>query len=149
MTREGAESAVTASALIVGGIYVFRRLSETDVQLTSSSGLRLKQLAGAGPVMPAGPFVTGWGFTFLVISLMAQAAPDLGGSFALLVAAGAVLGNGVAVSQDISSKLGAGAGAGSSGSSFSPEVPPTVANAPAPGQHLYPYVLPQGHVVAH
>src|SRR3954469_1899482 len=101
MNQTQAESAVTASALVVGGLYVFRRLSETDVTVTAGKGLRIKQLAGIGTPPPTGPFVVGWGFTFLVIALLAQASPTLGGSFALLVATGAVLANGTNVSKDV------------------------------------------------
>lgn len=142
MNQQQAETAVTASALVVGGIYVYRRLSETDVQLTNAHGLRLKQLAGNGPVMPAGPFIVGWGFTFLVISIMAQASPSLGGNFAILVAAGAVLGNGVAVSKDLQKRLGAGQTAKGGAQSG-----PTTGTSPAPSNpqlipHLYP--VPQG-----
>jgi hypothetical protein len=127
MNQAQAETAVTGSALVVGGIYIYRRLSETDVQLTNAHGLRLKQLAGVGPVLPVGPFVVGWGFTFLVLALMAQARPDLGGNFAILVAAGALLGNGESVFQDVGNQLGgssAKGGAGASRPDTQPAPPP-------------------------
>src|SRR4051794_10936253 len=148
MNSYTAEQAVTGSALVVGGIYIYRRLSEVDVQLTNAHGLRLKQLAGAGPVLPAGPFVVGWGFTFLVLSLVAQVNPNLGGNFAILVALGAVLGNGENVFGDINTQLGgssakAGAGDASLGALVADP-------ASVPTSHKYPgaVVVPQGFTVA-
>lgn len=107
MTREGAETAITGSALVVIGIYTFRRISEPDTA-TLRKGAVASQLAGVGKPIPLGQFAVGWGFTFLVVSLLAQASPKLGGTFAILVATGAVLGNGQSVLGDVSAKLGDG-----------------------------------------
>lgn len=145
MNQQQAETAVTGSALVVGAIYLFRRFSEVDVQLTNAHGLRLKQLAGVGPVLPAGTFIVGWGFTFLVLSLVAQIKPTIGGNFSILVALGSVLGNGEAVFSDLNDKLGAGranAGAAVSPSSAKQAVPATLQYPGAP------VVVPQGFTVA-
>lgn len=131
MNQAQAETAVTGAALVVGGVYIYRRLSEPETQLQSK--LPVKQLAGQGPVLPIGPFVVGWGFTFLVLSLMAQANPSLGGNFAVLAAAGAILGNGEAVFQDAGKQLG-----GSSTKSAGAATPTTVAPATTSDLPQYP-----------
>lgn len=111
MTNEGAERAIATSALIVAGIYIFRKLVEpANVATTVKSGNKGAQLVGLGPVPPIGTFITGWGVTFIVISIMASMAPGLGGAFAILVAATDVLGNGAALASDINLKLGGGTG---------------------------------------
>lgn len=63
------------------------------------------QLLGEGKPPSTERFVVGWGFTFLTLSLMTQASPQLGGSFAALVALGSVLTNGSQVSKDVNTQL--------------------------------------------
>lgn len=109
MTREQAETAVAGSALIVAGIYAYRKLVEPSVTPTNKTkGGRVAQALGYGPPPPIGRFITGWGFTFLIVALMAQASPNFGGSFAILVAVGDVIGNGVALADDVKAGLGEG-----------------------------------------
>lgn len=144
MNRSQAETAVTGSALVVGGIYVYRRLSETDAQVSAAKGLRLKQLAGAGPVLPVGPFVVGWGFTFLVLALLAQVDPRLGGNLAILVATGSILTNGEQLFSNLQGQLGGG-------SSAKGGVASTPRGATPPKTHAYPgavVTVPQGFTVA-
>lgn len=105
MTKEQAQTAITASALVVGGIYAYRKLIEPAVGAAPSKGA-VKDAVGLGPVPPIGRFVTGWGVTFLVLSLVASVSPGLGGSMALLVATGDILGNGAALAGDIQRGLG-------------------------------------------
>lgn len=103
MTRQGAERAVVVSALVVIGTYSYRLLTEGH----SSSGGGLPQLVGIGAPPNIGRFITGWGFAFFVIALIAEAAPSLGGSLAILVATSDVLGNAGQVATDVNTKLGA------------------------------------------
>jgi hypothetical protein len=109
MTRESAQSAVTGSALVVGGIYLYRRLVEEPKAPTRKGSSTLQQLPGEllgqGPAPPVSRFVVGWGFVFVVLSLTVEASPELGGYGAILVALGALLGNGVAVSKDLGRQL--------------------------------------------
>lgn len=103
MTPEGAERAITISALVVAGVYAYRRLTEPPSQQTSG---RLAQLSGKGSPPPLGVFITAWGFTFLMLSVAASISPGLGGSMAVLVAIGDVLGNGAQVAKDVNTKIG-------------------------------------------
>ena len=111
MTRSGAERAITVSALIVVGIYTYRRLTEGSSP-APVSGSKLKQLAGEGTPPSVGPFITAWGLTFLVISIIASFAPGLGGAFAILVATADALGNTTQVAADVNAKIGAPGTAG-------------------------------------
>lgn len=103
MTRQDAEQAVTISALTVFGIYFYRLATEGH----SDSGGGVLQLGGIGAPANLGRFITGWGFAFLMLSVITEAAPGLGGSLAILVAAGDVLTNGAQVATDVNTKLGA------------------------------------------
>ena len=128
MSRAGAEQAVTISALIVAGVYAYRVLTEGSGN--APAGGAVKQLAGEGSPPDFGVFITAWGATFLVISMLASAAPGLGGSFALLVASADLLNNVQKVKKDINAKLGVtdsgkpinAAAAGAAHSSTSPPV---------------------------
>jgi hypothetical protein len=106
MTKEGAETAVTTSALVVAGMYTYRKLTEKAENVSGSEAKRkpgeiVKGLVGTGQLLPVGAWVTGAGITFIVLSILAAASPDLGGYSAILVATGTTLGNGLAVTQDI------------------------------------------------
>lgn len=103
MTRQGAERAVTVSALVVFGVYFYRVATEGH----SSSGGGLLQLGGVGAPANIGRFITGWGFAYLLLGIITEAAPPLGGSLAILLAAGDVLTNAGQVSADVNHKLGA------------------------------------------
>lgn len=107
MTKDQAETAIAGSALIVGGIYAYRKLVEgADVAATPKpKGGKATDLIGYGTPPPVGQFITGWGFVFLLLALVAQASPNLGGSFAILVATGDVLGNGLALTDDLQGRL--------------------------------------------
>ena len=89
MDRAGAERAVTISALIVVGVYGYERLKIGE----TSSGGGLKQLLGAEPPPKAGKFIPAWAATFLIVALMAEINPGLGGGFAILIATADLLNN--------------------------------------------------------
>ena len=103
MTPQGAERAVTTSALIVAGVYIYRRLTEGS---GTSGGSKAAQLLGQGSPPSVGTFITAWGAAFLMMSIAAQASPGLGGSFAILAATADVLSNGQQIFNDVNSKVG-------------------------------------------
>lgn len=96
MTRETAQRWVTVSALIVAGIYAYRRLTEA-----AAPPVTLKKLVGIGELPPLGSFATAWGFTFLVVAIMTEASPGLGGGFAILIATSDFLTNSGSIFADI------------------------------------------------
>jgi hypothetical protein len=97
MDHAQAERWVTISALAVLGIYAYRRLAEP----AATTAPKAKELAGIGPPPPLGTFATAWGFTFLVIAVIAEAAPGLGAGFALLVATADFLTNAQSALDDV------------------------------------------------
>jgi hypothetical protein len=113
MSPDGAQRAVSVAAVIVGMVYAYRRLVEgagaTGPHVASKGAA--KQLLGQGPPPPLSQWIVAYGFAFLVISVMAQAAPRVGGTFALLLALGTVLTQGQQLAADVNGQLG-GAGAG-------------------------------------
>lgn len=106
MTEQGAERAIITSALTVAGIYAYRRATETPGPAGGSLGRALFSDFGRSAPVPVATFVTAWGFTFLVISLVGTAAPGLGGAFALLVATADALGNFGQLANDVNAKVG-------------------------------------------
>lgn len=96
MNQQTAERWVTISAALVLGMYAYRRLTESP-----SDTATIKNVFGIGAPAPLGKFITAWGVVFLGISIMATAAPGLGGSFAILVAAADFLTNSQAVFTDV------------------------------------------------
>ena len=87
MSRDSAQRWVVISALLVAGVYGYRRITE-PVQPG-----KLSNILGIGELVPLGQFATAWGFTYLVVAIMAEAAPGLGGAFAILIAAADFLAN--------------------------------------------------------
>ena len=81
MSDDQAQQWVVISAAIVLGVYAYRRVTESVSDQAS-----LKSIVGLANPAPLGSFVTAWGFTFLVVSILATVNPRLGGSFAILIA---------------------------------------------------------------
>lgn len=114
MTKTQSNEAIIISALVVAGIYGYRRATEgikgkTQTPKPKTKGASARQLAQpftGEEIAPLGRFITGWGFAYLVISIMGAASPGLGGWFAILTGTGSVLGNGLAVSRDLNTALG-------------------------------------------
>lgn len=138
MTSQGAEKAITTSALLVAGIYTYRRLTEGN---GSPSGSKAAQLLGQGSPPSVGVFITAWGTAYLIMAIMAATSPALGGSFAILAAAADILSNGQQVSKDINTKIGASSKTASTGAPPTaqqlatyrlthPPVPPALTLAP-------------------
>lgn len=107
MQRSSAESTVTTSALIVGVVYAYRYFTEGPSSDAPSLAhpTAAKQLAGAGGLPPLSHFIIGYGFAFMIISVIAQAEPDIGGPLAALVALGTVLAQGQALFGDVGNAL--------------------------------------------
>jgi hypothetical protein len=87
MNSAAAERAVTISALVVIVVYGYRRITE------AAQPGNLKNILGQGAPVPLGQFVTAWGFTFFVVSILAEVSPGVGGSMAILIAAADLLNN--------------------------------------------------------
>ena len=116
MTQAQGETAVTTAALVVTGLYGYRQATE---KITKAPRVHpaapLKQgltsyvegPLGVGELAPLGQWATGMGFTFILLSVATSVNATFGGSFAILVAVGAVLGNGQAVLKDLGTGLGA------------------------------------------
>ncbi len=92
MTTDQAQSAVSISALVVAAVFGYRKLTEATTQGNVSAA-------------PWAHFVIGFGFVYVSLAVVAQAAPELGGMFAILIAAGDVLANGKSVAGDITNSL--------------------------------------------
>lgn len=106
MTRSGAESAVVSSALIVGGMYAYRKLAEPGLTAggahqSAKGSAAAKALGGGSPPVAVHKFAVGFCFTYLVLALVAAGLPDLAGALAMLIALSAVLVQGGAVFTDI------------------------------------------------
>jgi hypothetical protein len=102
MTDSQAEQWVITSALVVAGVYGYRRLTEQP----TAPPVTLKELAGAGQLPPLGAWATAWGFTFLVVSIIATAAPELGAAFAILIATGDLMTNAQSILKDVGAQSG-------------------------------------------
>jgi hypothetical protein len=76
------------SAVITLGIYAYRRLAGDG----AAPG-KLTNVVSQKPPVPLGQFATAWGFTYLIVSVMAEAAPGLGGGFAILIMTADLLAN--------------------------------------------------------
>lgn len=110
MDQSKAESAIITSAVVVAGMYAYRKLTEPAVEKKSMSGPRtVKGIAtgviGTGELLPVGPWVTGFGASFIVFSILASISPNIGGYSAILMATGSFLGNAQAVHSDLSHAL--------------------------------------------
>jgi hypothetical protein len=97
MDRAAAERWVTISAVTVAGIYAYRRLTES-----SGPPATIPKLLGIGQLPQLGAWATAWGFTFLVVAVMAEASPPLGGSFAILIMTADILTNSSNLFSDVS-----------------------------------------------
>jgi hypothetical protein len=86
MSRDTAERWVAISAVAVLVVYAYQRIAGKQPTTTGAKAVATSQA-------PFGQFITAWGFTFLVIAGMAEAAPGLGGGFAILVMTADLLAN--------------------------------------------------------
>jgi hypothetical protein len=93
MNKDSAQTAVSISAFLVAGIYVYRRLNA--------------EVGSSKPPPSAAHFLIGFGFTYITLAILAAGAPALGGMFAILVGTGDALVNGQAILADVQTGLGA------------------------------------------
>jgi hypothetical protein len=125
VTPAQGETAVTTSALIVSGLYGYRKTTEKITKAPTvrtgpfKAGIEsyVKAPLGYGELAPLGAWATGMGLTFILLSVATSINATFGGSFAILVTVGAVLGNGQEVLKDLGQGLG---GAGSSEATAEP-----------------------------
>lgn len=90
MNVDQAQNAVSLSAFVVGGIFAYRKLIEGSTSSKSPNTAH---------------FVIGFGFVYVLLSIFAQAAPEIGGMLAILVATGDVLVNGQPLLADLTNAL--------------------------------------------
>ena len=92
MNRSEAQTAVVLSMFWVAAVFGYRKLTEP--------------VTGTSPAPSStAHFMIGFGFTAIILSLMAQAAPALGGMMAVLVATGDTLANGKPLFADVTKAL--------------------------------------------
>jgi hypothetical protein len=96
MNQETAERWVVISAFTVAAVYAYRRFTEPSAPPATA-----KKLLGIGGLPPLGAFATAWGFVYLVVAAMAEAAPGLGGGFAILIATADLLTNSAGLFADV------------------------------------------------
>jgi hypothetical protein len=112
MNQSQGETAVTTSALICTGLYAYRKTTEKITgapTLSKNGGAPLAKglkpsvegVLGVGELLPLGQWATGMALTFIGLSIATSVNPKFGGSFAVLVAVGAILGNGNAALSDV------------------------------------------------
>lgn len=119
MDKATADRWVTIAAAIVAGVYFYRRVTEPAAGPTTA-----KKLVGIGQPVPLGSFVTAWGFMFLVLSIVAEASPGLGGSFSALIATSDLLTNMPAITADVGKRTGAAKPAATATATTSSSSPP-------------------------
>lgn len=96
MTTAQANSTIKVSALVVGGVYLYRRFTEGTAE----------ELKASETVTPLGRFIIGWGVVFFGLSVLAGPLPGGAGNLAILLVLGTLLTNGVQVSKDLNKGLG-------------------------------------------
>lgn len=105
MTSEDSDTAVITSALVMSGMYLYRRLTEQigekDKRKPDSAKSVAEGVLGRGELLPTGTWVVGMGVTFIFISILNSASPNAGGYAAILVATTSFLANGEALFEDL------------------------------------------------
>lgn len=116
MNTEQSENAITVSALVVTGIFAYRRAVEpvpnfNRLVMEGKGGVRSQNLAkdykslfGAAPPVEWGQFLKAAGSLYIALSVIGQINPDIGGAAAILIGTSAVIGNGIAVMNDLHGK---------------------------------------------
>lgn len=112
-TTEQANSLIKVTAMVVAGLYLYRRFTEAasgEAQLPAGKGgppltpqAQRETVAHALPSL--GRFVIGWGVVFVVLSIAAGPYPTLAGNMALLLMIASLIANGQAVSKDLGKGL--------------------------------------------
>lgn len=114
MNAAQARDAVNGAAIVVAGLYFYRKLIEPTISNTTDTTSKEQpttipaaalQVVGVGPLASTGRFIVGFGVTWIVLSLAEGISSDLAGWFAILIGTGAVLGNGTQAASDIKYQL--------------------------------------------
>lgn len=98
MTGEQANSAIKVAAMVVGGVYLYRRFTEGSAA----------ELKASETVTPLGRFLIAWSVVFFSLSVLAGPFPSGAGDLAVLIMLGTLLTNGVQISKDLNKGLGKG-----------------------------------------
>lgn len=91
-----ANSTIRVAALIVAGVYLYRRFTESTAAEHKASET----------VTPLGRFVVAWSVVFFTLSVAAGPFPGAAGDLAILLVLGTLLTNGVQISKDLNKGLG-------------------------------------------
>lgn len=109
MTGEQSENAITLSALVVGGMFAYRKAVEPNAtefkkEYPEPSVLAdYKSVFGAAPPIGWAQWLKAVGSLYIGISIVGAMSPQVGGSLAILVGTSAVIGQGLAVAHDLKS----------------------------------------------
>jgi hypothetical protein len=129
MSTGQAQGWITVGAVATAGIYGYRRIADPA---TTKGNLKAVAGGAATPV-PTGQFVTAWGCTWLVVSILAEADPGLGGAFALLILTADFLTNANVLFTDVTTAETVSAGVKGKGTAAHPVSAATTAAAAQPG----------------
>lgn len=90
MSTATAFGLIGLSAMILGGLYLWRWTTSkgSTVSVTTPSGL-----IGLGGLLDPLKFLIAWGFGFLILAVIGQLIPPLGGGLALMIIVTSVAGN--------------------------------------------------------
>jgi hypothetical protein len=124
---KSADPAILASAIVVGGVWLYRKLIEPVASVPATGSL--KGLVGleAAPAQTA-QFIPAFAFVYIVLAVVGMGAPSIARSAAITIALGDILSNGVAVSSDITGQTG-GAAATAAKSATTATVKPAPASS--------------------
>lgn len=109
MSPEQSENAIALSALIVGGMFAYRKAVEPNAasfkkEYPEPSVIAdYKSVFGAAPPIEWAQWVKATGVLFIGVSILGSASPDIGGNLAILIATTAIIGQGLAVAHDLQS----------------------------------------------
>lgn len=111
MTRAGASGAVVSSAIVVAGMYAYRKLAEPAISAGVALGQRrpasaINDVLGAGaPPVAVAKFAVGFSFAYMTLALLVLVTPNLAGAMAILLMLAATLAQGQAVFTDLAAAV--------------------------------------------
>lgn len=109
MNKQQAESAITLSLLVTGGLYAYRKITEPGLSANEANktvkGKKLaadyKAVFGAGPPIEWGQWLKAAGSLYIGLAILGAASPTVGGVSSILVGITAATGNLIAVQEDL------------------------------------------------
>jgi hypothetical protein len=103
MNEQQAETAITLSLLVTGGLYTYRKLTEPEVGEGTSPAIaeQYKSVFGAAPLIGWAEWIKAAGVLYIGLAIIGAASPTIGGTAAILVGATAAFGNWEAVQTDL------------------------------------------------